>query len=150
MPEDRAFHDLMSRVRTGEQRAAAELVRRYEPEIRRAVRVFLGDASLGRLLDSADICQSVFANFFPRVAAGKFDLQRPEDLLRLLLSMARNKLHDQARKLHAERRDSRRAAPASPVPLDQLADSADSPGRIVAGQELLQKLHAGLTSEERY
>jgi RNA polymerase sigma-70 factor (ECF subfamily) len=45
-----AFPDLIRRVRDGDQDAAAELVKHYEPYIRRAVRFRLADARLGTLL----------------------------------------------------------------------------------------------------
>ena len=51
-------------------------------------------ARLRRVLDSVDVCQSVLANFFVRVAAGQFDLDQPEQLLRLLATMARNRILD--------------------------------------------------------
>ena len=57
MSEANAFRDLIARVRAGDAAAAAELVRLYEPAIRRAVRVRLVDARLERLLDSMDVCQ---------------------------------------------------------------------------------------------
>ena len=59
MVEAPTFEELIRRVRAGDQDAAAVLVRRYEPAIRRAVRFRLADARLGNLLDSMDICQSV-------------------------------------------------------------------------------------------
>src|SRR5262249_31237363 len=49
----------LRRVRAGERAAAAELVRRYEPQIRLEVRLRLRDRRLRRLFDSTDICQSV-------------------------------------------------------------------------------------------
>jgi RNA polymerase sigma-70 factor (ECF subfamily) len=52
MAEPASFQDLIRRIRAGDPEAAAELVRRYEPTIRRAVRVRLVDARLGALLDS--------------------------------------------------------------------------------------------------
>jgi RNA polymerase sigma-70 factor (ECF subfamily) len=150
MAEDPGFADLIRRVRQGEETAAAELVRTYEPEIRRAVRIRLTDPRLGRLFDSMDICQSVLANFFIRVAAGQFDLKRPEQLLKLLVTMARNKLRDQARRQRAERRDHRRLEYGHTAALEAVADSAASPSRVVAGQELLQELRRQLSAEERY
>jgi RNA polymerase sigma-70 factor (ECF subfamily) len=150
MSEDLAFQDLIRRVRGGEETAAAELVRTYEPEIRRAVRIRLTDPRLGRLLDSMDICQSVLANFFVRVAAGQFDLEQPEQLLKLLVTMARNKLRDQARKQHAGRRDNRRLETSRQEPLEKVADGQPSPSEVVAGQELLQEVRRLLSDEERY
>jgi len=98
MTPDDSFHDLVRRVQGGDEPAAAELVRRFGPALRRAVRTRLTDPELRRLLDSMDICQSVLASFFVRTAAGQFDLDGPEDLVKLLATMARNKLAGQARR----------------------------------------------------
>src|SRR5215475_11805475 len=104
---EEAFHQLIGRVRNGDEHAAAELVRRYEPAIRRAVRFRLTDPRLRRTCDSMDVCQSVLLSFFVRVGSGQYDLETPEQLLRLLTTMARNKLLNQARQHHAACRDNR-------------------------------------------
>ena len=39
-----------------------------------------------------DICQSVLGSFFVRAATGQYKLETPEHLLKLLTTMARNKL----------------------------------------------------------
>src|SRR4051794_3415460 len=101
MSDDQSFRDLIRGVRGRDEQAAAELVRRYEPAIRAAVRVRLSDPGLRRLLDSVDVCQSVLANFFVRAAAGQFDLDRSEQLLKLLVTMARNRLTSEAVKQQA-------------------------------------------------
>jgi RNA polymerase sigma-70 factor (ECF subfamily) len=150
MLKEPPFEELIARVRAGQQDAAAELVRHYEPEIRRAVRVFLTNPRLGRVLDSVDICQSVLANFFVRAAAGQFEIANPEQLLSLLITMARNKLRDQVRKLHAERRDQRRLETRGSAHLDLVADAGANPSQVMAGQELLQELRRRLSSEDRY
>src|SRR4051812_13228598 len=108
--EDSTFRDLMRRVRAGEAAAATELVRTYEPAIRRAVRVRLEDSRLQRLCDSMDICQSVLASFFLRAAAGQYDLEKPAHLFKLLVAMARNKLADETRRQAAECRGGGRVA----------------------------------------
>ena len=87
MSEDTAFMDLIRRVRAGDEQASAELVRRYEPAIRIAVRVRLNDPGLRRLFDSMDICQSVLGSFFVRAALGQFELDNPDQLLKLLPSL---------------------------------------------------------------
>ena len=56
--------ELIGRVRDGDARAAEELVRRYEPLIRREVRFRLHDSRLRRVFDSMDVCQPVLASFF--------------------------------------------------------------------------------------
>ena len=56
MPAGNAFQELIGRVRAGDQDAATELVKTYEPAVRRAVRLRLGDTRLGRAFDSMDVC----------------------------------------------------------------------------------------------
>jgi RNA polymerase sigma factor (sigma-70 family) len=139
--------ELLDRIRAGDGAAAADLVRRYEPEIRRAIRVKLTDPRLRRLLDSLDVCQSVLGNFFVRVAAGQFDLDNPQQLLALLVTMARNKVLDHARRQQADRRDQRRLG--GPLALEQVAGREANPSRIVAGRELLEMVQVRLSAEER-
>ena len=45
MSEGLSFEELLRRVRAGDQAAARELVQRYEPTIRRAVRFRLSDGA---------------------------------------------------------------------------------------------------------
>ena len=91
-----SFTDLLQRVRAGDERAAEELFHSYEAQIRRVVRVRLTDPGLRRQLDSVDICQSVMADFFVRVALGRFELETADQLIKLLATMARNKLLNKA------------------------------------------------------
>src|SRR5262247_3045690 len=99
------FADFVGRIRAGDEQAATDLVGRYEPAIRRAVRARLGDRRLRRVLDSMDLCQSVLASFFAGAAAGRYDLGRPDQLVRLLVAIARNKVAFQARRQRAGNRD---------------------------------------------
>src|SRR3984957_20666110 len=108
MTDPTTFVTFMRRIRAGDGRAAEELVRLYEPLIRREVRLHLEDRRLCRLFDSMDVCQSVLASFFLRAASGQYDLERPDQLARLLVTMARNKLASAARDQHRQRRDQRR------------------------------------------
>jgi RNA polymerase sigma-70 factor (ECF subfamily) len=147
MEED--FGDLIHRVRMGDHAAAAELVRRYEPHIRRIIRIRLSSTHLRRLLDSTDICQSVLANFFNRAAEGQFELHTPEQLINLLAQMARNKFKDQLRKQHAQRRGGTSAS--GPIELlEFVADPAASPSRTAADQELAEAILGRLSREDRY
>jgi RNA polymerase sigma-70 factor (ECF subfamily) len=144
------FATMLGRVRAGEEGAARELVARYEPEIRRIVRLRLTDPRLRRVCDSMDVCQSVLASFFVRVAAGEFDLTQPEQLLALLLAMARNKVLEQARRQHARKRDQRRVEVVGQSTLDGLQGQIPPPDRVVAGRDLLAEVRRLLTDEERY
>jgi RNA polymerase sigma factor (sigma-70 family) len=142
------FVDFVRRIRAGDQHAAAELVRAYEPAIRLEVRRRLNDPSLFPVFDSVDICQSVLASFFVRAAVGEYDLDRPEQLLGLLMAMARNKLAHHVRHQHRQRRDSRRSAGNAEELLAE-CHTGLPPDRLVSGQELLAKVRQGLSAEER-
>jgi RNA polymerase sigma-70 factor (ECF subfamily) len=148
MSDDPSFDDLVRRVRLGEPAAAEALVRRFEPQVRRVIRLRLEHSPLRRHVDSVDICQSVLASFFVRAALGQYDLDSPEGLVRLLTAMARNKLADQARR--------RQGLPRDPVEtragagdVAEAADVAASPSRVIADRDLLDVVRARLRPDER-
>ncbi len=147
MLTDLEFAELMSKTRGGNEDAARELVRLYEPEIRRAARLRLTDPKLRRIVDSIDICQSVFGRFFKSATDGSFDLERPEQLLVLLTTMTRNRIIDEHRRQTAQKRhngepDSRDFDPCSVI--------EDSPGprTAAAARELLTEVRSRLSPEE--
>jgi RNA polymerase sigma factor (sigma-70 family) len=146
MNEDADFQEFIRRIRSGDDAAAEELVRHYEPLIRREVRMRIDDDRLNRAFDSLDVSQSVLASFFVRAATGEYDLERPDQLVRLLLSMARNKLASRARHERRQRRDIRRV---TPTPTEGIADSQPSPAQALSHRELLEALRKSLTEEER-
>ena len=145
--EEPSFGEFIRRVRAGDERAAVELVRRYEPAIRRAVRLRLRDPRLRRLVESVDICQSVFASFFVRATLGQYELESPERLIGLLAAIARNKVACQANRERAGRRDHRRVDPGAV--LDQNPAPGASPSRQVAARELALEARRLMTPEER-
>jgi RNA polymerase sigma factor (sigma-70 family) len=148
MSEEESFRELIRRVRAGDAEASTQLVRRYEPAIRLAVHVRLTDPRLRRILDSMDICQSVLVSFFMRAASGQYELETPEQLLKLLTTMARNKVLRQAHKQRAARRDYRRLQRDLSSEGD-FVDSGPSPSQVVAQREMLHELQRRLTAEER-
>jgi RNA polymerase sigma-70 factor (ECF subfamily) len=149
VPDNTRFQELIHRVRQRDEGAAAELMHHYEAAIRRVVRIHLRDDRLRRVLDSMDICQSVLASFFVRTALGEYELETPEQLLRLLTTITRNKLTNQANRLRARRRDIRRVvgdADDTPEAVDQASD----PSEQASARELLARIQAGLDDDERY
>src|SRR5947209_12908794 len=102
--DESPFQDLIRRVRSGDEEAARQLVKEYEPAIKRAARIRLVDSRLRRIFDSSDISQSVLASFFVRAALGEYDLDRPGHLLGLLVAMSQKKLTDHIRAEGALRR----------------------------------------------
>ena len=150
MLSSEAFRDLMTRVEAGDPDAAAELIRQYEPEIRLEVRVRLRvqDGRVRRMLDSMDITQSVLASFFTGVASGRFAPEHPQQLLGLLIAMARNKLLNQVRYQRRQRRDVRRVHSLDAAAYDP-SPTGETPSQIVAGEELLHEFRKRLSDDER-
>jgi RNA polymerase sigma-70 factor (ECF subfamily) len=149
MTDQDTFAEFLCRIRSGDAQAADGLVRKYESAVRVVIRARLTDPALKRVLDSVDICQSVFASFFVRAAAGEFDLHDPPQLVALLARMARNKLASQARFQHRQRRDAQQVADGGAELLNEMPGSQRSPSSNVAARELLQALYARLSEEER-
>ncbi|MDG3005013.1 RNA polymerase sigma factor [Paludisphaera mucosa] len=152
------FQALIGRVRAGDEEAATELVRRYEPAVRRAARVRLVDTRLNRMLDSMDVCQSVMASFFVRTALGQYELETPDQLLKLLATMTRNKLANVVKAQGAQRRDFRRTTPgqgdagaggsAAGAAFDHVAGALPTPSREVAAREMLDEARRRLSPDE--
>jgi RNA polymerase sigma-70 factor (ECF subfamily) len=147
MSSNSSFTDLIWRVRQGEADAAAELVRQYEPAIRRSLRLRL-DPRLRRTCDSMDLCQAVLCSFFVRAATGQYQLDTPEQLLKLLVTMARHKLSKARRDQGRARRDPRRVVSGSPEE-HAIPTAASSPSEQVAAREILAEVQRRLSDEER-
>lgn len=148
MAENEDFRSLIRRVRKGESDAAVQLLKTFESDVRILARVKLNDPRLRRVCDSMDICQSVLGNFFVRVSAGQFDIDSPDQLLKLLSTMIRNKVTDVARRHTAERRHHGRIADA-PVEEFELRGDQDTPSQIVSARELAENAQQKFDADER-
>jgi RNA polymerase sigma-70 factor (ECF subfamily) len=145
---DADFENLISCVRAGDADAAAAVVRQFESAIRVAVRARLFDPDMRRRFDSMDICQSVLASFFVRMAAGQYDIERPSQLVGLLTKMAQNKLAWHIRHHLKQRRDVRRTEPDTTA-VRQLAASDPDPARQLHAKELLERTWQTMDQELR-
>jgi RNA polymerase sigma-70 factor (ECF subfamily) len=148
MPGSAELQDLIALVRAGDQDAAAELVRVYEPFVRRAIRIQLRDPRLKSALDASDICQSVMASFFTRLSLGQYELDQPSHLAALLTRMARAKVAKRARRAEVTRRD-HRGHGALISAMRTVPCGGPDPGKLVAGRDLLAQFLTRLTPDER-
>jgi DNA-directed RNA polymerase specialized sigma24 family protein len=146
MDQNAEFADLLLKVRQGDAQAAADLVRLYEPEVRRFVRHRLNSPKMRRLLDSLDVCQSVFANFFARVGDGQFDLRHPLQLQQLLMTMAGNRLLDHVRQQTAARRGGAQANVGQESAW--VADPGPGPHEALETRDLVDLIRSRLSAEE--
>jgi RNA polymerase sigma factor (sigma-70 family) len=90
------FNRLLKKARTGCDPSAREIVDRFTPFMQRVIRRRL-DRRLRSVFDSVDFSQSVWASFFA-MAPQKQNFQAPEDLVRFLEQVARNKVVEQIRR----------------------------------------------------
>src|SRR5437764_728387 len=102
-PSDRS---LLRRLRGGSEDAATQLYRRYAHRLRALARANTS-AHLARRVDAEDIVQSVFRVFFAAASQGLYDVPAGEDLWKLLLVIALNKIRTKGVFHAAARRDVR-------------------------------------------
>jgi RNA polymerase sigma-70 factor (ECF subfamily) len=143
MSSDSRFRELMRRFRAGEQQAATELYEKYGEQIRRVIRVKMTNPVLRTLYESGDIFQSVFFKFHVKAMLGLYDLNEPTDLIKLLTTMAKNKIKDKAR------RENRRPNTNGEVHLPNVPDQGERPSQVLAEKELMDKIRASLSESER-
>jgi len=141
------LEDLLRRIRAGDQAAAAEFFRTYEPHVRRVVRARMRIDRLRRVSDSSDLCQAVLASFLIRAAVGGYVLAGSGALKALLARVAGNKVADLARKPEFQREIFPLAGPGERG-IDPIALEA-GPSSQLAFTELLEKAKSRLTESEQ-
>jgi RNA polymerase sigma-70 factor (ECF subfamily) len=106
---DGPFSDrrLLERFQNGDRDAAGLLYVRYADRLRALTRR-KSSAALACRLDPDDIVQSVFRNFFHAAQEGGYDVPPGEDLWKLLLVIALNKIRARGTFHRAAKRDVRR------------------------------------------
>lgn len=117
---------LLKRVQQGEADAAMALYLRYARRLHMLAERQTG-ADLAARLDPEDVVQSVFRTFFRRASAGMYDIPDGDELWKLFLVIALNKIRRKGNYHRAAKRDVR------------------ATGRI---EELAAEPHSGSTDEE--
>ncbi len=149
MTSDPDLTDLVRRLRDQDPEAIAELVRRYEPDIRRIARVRLARFGLRHLVDSVDIAQSVFGRFLSRLQTGGLEFESTDKLLRLLTVIAVNRVTSHARRERLRVRPVGQGGDDQPGLIDTAPDPQPGAGRVVAAREQLDWLFRSLGQDER-
>ncbi len=98
---------LLERFRQGSQDAATQLHARYAQRLRGLAQAQCS-ADLARRVEVDDIVQSVFGSFFRGARAGYYDLPAGEELWKLFLVIALNKIRAKGAFHRAAKRDVRR------------------------------------------
>jgi RNA polymerase sigma-70 factor (ECF subfamily) len=123
---------LLVRFREGSQDAATQLYRRYAQRLRELAQAQFSD-TLARQLEADDIVQSVFGSFFRGASQGHYDVPDGEELWRLFLVIALNKVRARARWHKAAKRDVRRTAGGEgyEAALDRVAAEDDAAAALL-------------------
>ncbi|TWU25272.1 RNA polymerase sigma factor [Novipirellula galeiformis] len=143
------FDHLISRLKAADEHAAAQIVKSFETEIRRFIRFRLKTSRMKRLVESVDICQSVFAKFFVDLQREAVCPQSPDQLKALLMTMAKNKLVDKARYHQGGKRDIRRVEAEADIALQRTGDGYRTPASVLADHETLAQFRNHLSEEDR-
>lgn len=141
------FSALMEQVRQGSQEAAEQVWREYGPYVVYVVRRSLHE-SLRSRLDSQDFAQDVWASFFRELPAAE-DLKTPAALLQVLTKMARNKVVEEYRRQHTQRRNVDNAVSRGVfLDEDELIDEREpTPSQLLAAEFMVLELTEDQPSE---
>ena len=121
---DLSDQTLMRRFKGGEEDAASALYVRYAKRLQKlASRQTSTDLSFR--VTSDEIVQSVFRTFFRRVAKGQYDAVDGDDLWRLFLDIALNKIRSSAEFHRAQKRDIRKTKTADPRLFESFGNSSN-------------------------
>jgi RNA polymerase sigma-70 factor (ECF subfamily) len=99
-------HSLLRRFRAGQPDAATALYLRYADRLYNLAQSQCG-CDLAARVDPEDIVQSVFRTFFRRVVSGDYDVPEGEELWKLFLVIALNKVRSTGEYHRAAKRDVR-------------------------------------------
>jgi RNA polymerase sigma-70 factor (ECF subfamily) len=135
--------DLLARLRSGDQAAAAELFRRYAQRLAHLAEQHLSRSLAGRL-DGQDVVQSVFRTFFERCARGEFRIDSSAQLWQLLVKITILKARAEARRHLAERRDVRAEAAGADAWLAEAVAHEPSAAEAAALVDQVEALLRGL------
>lgn len=120
-PSDRS---LLQRFRRGSQDAATQLYLRYAARLRALARTHCSP-DLSRRLDIDDIVQSVFGSFFRGASQGYYEVPPGEELWRLFLVIALNKIRAKGAFHRAAKRDVRLTAGSELLDRSETANPHD-------------------------
>ena len=98
---------LLDRIRTGDQDAALQLYYRYATRLIQLASKKT-PADLAPRFDPEDIVQSVFRTFFRRAAKGQYEAPEGDELWKLLMVMALNKVRSKGKHHRSSKRDVRK------------------------------------------
>ncbi len=144
------IESFLIRIRSGDEDAARDLLKRYEAEVRLVVR-----RQLPRLLrsrfDSIDFLQSVWADFFQKVRSGQSGFEDERHLVGFLARAAKNKVIDQYRRAASQKQNVYREEPiwTQAGRTRELAGQDATPSQVAEAREALGRLQELMPDDRR-
>lgn len=152
MSEFDSVQNLLARVQTGNQEAAAEVYERFARRLIAFARTRLNQR-LRQKVDPEDIVQSVFKSFFVRQAGGEYDVQNADSLWGLLALITIRKCGRKAVHYFAARRDAGRdvgnPADAEASSLWEAVSHEPTPEQAALLTDTVERLMQALDPRER-
>lgn len=142
---DASDHSLVQRLRGGCEDAATQLYVRYAHRLRALARA-KWTPDLARRVDIDDIVQSVFGSFFRGASRGLYQVPAGEEIWKLFLVIALNKIRAKCAFHRAAKRDIRMTAGADEL---EGATTKDDDTAYTVLQMTIQEALAGLPEVNR-
>jgi DNA-directed RNA polymerase specialized sigma24 family protein len=143
------LQEFLQTLQSGDQRAVEEMLRRLDPFLRRAIRLRLIDGRLRRVMDTADVFESLLKDFLARPAAaanesgndpGDTPGNRPGGLQAYLAAAVHHKIRTKARK---ERHH------AGSLPLEwEATDNHLCPDQELENRDFIDAIRSRLSHED--
>lgn len=140
---------LLRWIQSGNQEAATQLYYRYAERLRALVEAE-SSPDLARREEAADIVQSIFSSFFRGVGKGYYDIPAGEEIWKLFLVIALNKICAKGTYHRAAKRDVRHTL--GPEPLEHYSKTerdTDSPAFVFL-QAVVREALDGLPPVSRH
>jgi len=128
---------ILAKLGSGDDAAAEEVFRAYEPSLRMLVRRML-PAQLRSKFDSVDVVQSVWADLLTGFRDGGWQFHTAPQLRAFLIKVTRNRFIDRVRK---NRRATEHQRPLDDTPVDERS-AAESPSQVAQAGELWDRMMA--------
>jgi RNA polymerase sigma-70 factor (ECF subfamily) len=146
MPEPDSFHDVMERLKAGDDDAGLEVFERFARRLFGLVRIKL-DSRLRAKVDPGDVVDSVYRTFFRRHKEGEFNFDGWNKVWGLLACITVRKCARLRRQFRD--RSHHEASLEGKEPGDDWASRDPDPVEVVTAAELMEALLHGLDDRDR-
>ena len=141
------FEASMAAIRQGSETAIWRLIEAFGPHIRQVVRRRIDRRLRGRY-DSMDFVQMVWVTFF-REPEKIAQFRKPEELMRYLTTVAKNKVIEEIRHSRTEKQDVSRERAIENEAEVEVSANTETPEQIAMAKEFWSQLMAGQSDRDK-